>query len=168
MRRIALCSITLAAAVAVPTAQAKTDKPSKPDKPVAAKGAKSAKCTPRAVGYKARGTLVSSALTQSAGADTAKRGDDRYSGTVEVDVAKANHRAPKGPQSFTVTDARVKFYDADRDGTADVPKAGDRVKLHGKITRLAKKCDQSAFTPTVTVRKIGFKQAKAPESTPAP
>ncbi len=170
MRRIAMCSIAAAAVVAVP-AQAKPAKPPKPAKPAVAQGNPSkpaAKCTPRAVGFNARGTLVSSTLTQTGGASTDERGDDRYSGTLTVDVVKANHRAPKGPQTYTVADVRVKFLDADGDGKADEPKPGDRVKVGGKITRLSKKCDRSSFTPAVTVRKVQFKQAKAPEPAPAP
>jgi hypothetical protein len=128
------------------------------------KAAKVGKCQPRAVGYNARGTLVSATLNQTAGALTPERGDDRYSGTVEVDVKKANHKAPTGPQPFTLTDAKVKFADADHNGVADVPAAGDRVKLHGKITRLKRRCDQTGFTPEITVRHVRFR----PPTPPAP
>jgi hypothetical protein len=155
MRRIAGCSIALAVTLAVP-ANAKPPHPQKP--------AKSKDCVPHEVGYKARGTLVDQALSQTAGADTRKRGDDRYSGTVTVDVKKANHAAPRGMQTYTVESARVHFYDADRDHVADTPKAGDRVKVHGKITKLRKQCETTGFTPTVTVRKVDFKTAKAPKA----
>jgi hypothetical protein len=123
--------------------------------------AKAKDCTPHKVGYKAAGTLVSQALTQAKGADTAKRGDDRYSGTLTVDVKKANHRAPKGAQTYTVENARVHFYDADHNHVADVPKAGDRVKVSGKITKLRNQCDATGFAPAVTVRKVDFKAPKA-------
>jgi hypothetical protein len=146
MRRIAICGIALAVTLAVP-ANAKPPHPTKPPKAKA--------CTPHDVGYNARGTLVSQTLTQTAGADTAKRGDDRYSGTLTVDVKKANHRAPQGEQTYTVDNARVHF--------SGTPKAGDRVKVHGKITKLRKKCDATGSTPTVTVRKVDFKAAKAPK-----
>jgi hypothetical protein len=155
MRRIAACGIAVAVALAVPA----TAKPPHPPKPAKAKD-----CTPHGVGYNARGTLVSQALTQTAGADTDKRGDDRYSGTLTVDVKKTNHRAPQGEQTYTVENGLVHFYDADRDHVADTPKAGDRVKVHGKITKLRKKCDATGFTPTVTVRKVDFKAAKAPKA----
>jgi hypothetical protein len=118
-------------------------------------------CSPHAVGYNARGTLVSSSLTQSAGAATPERRDDRYSGTVTVNVTKANHKAPTGEQTFTLDNAKVKFADADHNGVADEPKAGDRIKLHGKVTRLKRKCDQTGFTPEVTVRMVQFKAPKA-------
>ncbi len=157
MRRIAVCTVALAAALVVP-ANAKPPKPPKP--------AKATHCTPHKVGYKATGALVSEALSQTQGADTTKRGDDRYSGTLTVDVKKANHRAPKGEQTYTVEDARVRFYDADHNHVADEPKAGDRVKLSGKITKLRKKCDSTGFTPEITVRKVDFKAAKAPKTHP--
>ncbi len=160
MRKIALSSIAVAVAVAVPAAQAKPVKPPKPAKPAVGK-----KCGVKAVGFNARGILVAQALTQTAGAATPDRGDDRFSGTVTVTVTKANHGAPKGEQTYTLENDRVRYSDANGDGTADQPAAGDRVKIGGKITRLAKKCDQAGFTPTVNVRKVAFKPAKtAPAS----
>lgn len=148
MRRIAICTVALTAALAGPAD---------------AKAPKAKDCTPQSKGFNAAGTLVEQSLTQTAGADTAERGDDRYSGTVVVNVRKANHRAPEGTQTYTLENARAKFHDADRNGEADAPKAGDRVKLHGRITTLRKKCDATGFTPTVTVRKVAFKAAKAPK-----
>lgn len=151
MRKLMICAVALAAALAVPA----QGKPTKPHP------AKSHKCTPHKVAYKASGPLVGqSALTQTAGADTPKRGDDRYSGTLTVNVTKANHHAAKGEQNYTLDNARVRFYDADHNGTPEQPKAGDRVKLIGKITRLSKKCDATGFTPTTTIRKVDFKPAK--------
>jgi hypothetical protein len=150
MRKLTICAVALAAILAVP-AQAKPTKPHP---------AKSHKCTPHKVAYRASGTLVSESLSQTAGADTPKRGDDRYSGTLTVDVTKANHHAAKGEQTYTLDNARVRFYDADHNGTRDEPKAGDRAKLIGKITRLSKKCDATGFTPTITIRKVDFKPAK--------
>ncbi|TMK38902.1 MAG: hypothetical protein E6G56_13135 [Actinobacteria bacterium] len=115
-------------------------KPAKPHKP-----AEPHRCVPHAVGYNARGTLVSSALTPS--------GKGRYSGTLVVNVTKANHRAPTGTQTFTLTNAKVKFHGVTPPGTA-----GDRVGLHGKITRLAKKC--GSFTPTITIKKVDINRPK--------
>jgi hypothetical protein len=154
MRKIAVAAAALAAVVAMP-AQANSDKPDKPDHP-----SKSHKCKPHAVGYKASGTLESESLTQTQGASTTTRRDDRYSGDLTVNVKKANHHGATGSQTYTVTDARVKFYDANHDGTADTPKPGDRVKVKGRITRLSKKCDQTGFTPKITVRRVEFKPAK--------
>jgi uncharacterized protein YdeI (BOF family) len=155
MRRIAIASLAVAAAVAVP---AQAHQGTKPDKP--AHPQKSHKCTPHKVGYRAAGTLVSESLTQTQGAATPRRSDDRYSGTVTVDVKRANHHGATGSQTYTLDNGRVRFYDANHDGTADVPKAGDRVRVKGKITALARKCDTTGFTPTVTVRKVEFKPAQ--------
>ena len=67
-----------------------------PGKPPRSKVAKPGKCEPRGVGYNARGTFVSSSLTQSAGAATPERRDDRYTGSVTVNVTKANHKVAHG------------------------------------------------------------------------
>ena len=114
-------------------------------------------CTPKTVGYKAKGTLVSKTLTQTAGADTEKRGDDRYSGEIVVDVTRANHDAAEGEQTITLTNARVKFHP--RNDTNVQP--GDRVKVSGKLTKLPKRCDATGFEPTLTAKKVDFKRAKA-------
>jgi hypothetical protein len=157
MRRIAIASLALAAAVAAP---AQAHNPNAHAQSGKSHDTKSQKCKPHAVGFNAYGTLESQSLTQTKGADTARRGDDRYSGTVTVTVKRANHGAPTGSQTYTLDNGRVKFYDANHDGSADAPKAGDRVKVHGKITRLARKCDSSGFTPTVSARTVQFKPAK--------
>jgi hypothetical protein len=34
------------------------------------------------------------------------------------------------------------------------PVAGDRVQVMGKVTTLAKKCVQTGFTPTVTIKRV--------------
>lgn len=156
---ILLAGLAAAALVAVPAQAHHSTK--HPDQ---AKGPKAAKpdCTkPLSVGYNAVGTLVEASLTQSAGQGTARRGDDRYDGSVKVDVKRANHKAPKGEQTFTLTGARVRFYDSNHDKVADQPKAGDRVALHGKITRLRKGCDAAGFNPVITVRHVRFRPAKA-------
>ena len=150
MRKLTIGAVALAAVLAVPA----QGKPTKPHP------AKSHKCTPHKVAYRASGPLVSESLTQTAGASTPKRGDDRYSGTLTVDVTKVNHHAAKGQQDYSLDNARVRFYDADHNGTPDEPKTGDRVKLIGKITTLPKKCDATGFTATITIRKVDFKPAK--------
>jgi hypothetical protein len=155
MRKLTICAVALAAMLAVPA----QGKPTKPD-PAKPHPAKSHKCTPHKVAYRASGTLVSESLNQTAGDTTPKHGDDRYSGTLTVGVTKTNHHAAKGEQTYTLDNARVRFYDADHNGTREEPKAGDRAKLIGKITRLSKKCDDTGFTPTTTIRKVDFKPAK--------
>jgi hypothetical protein len=153
MRKLPM-AIVAAAALAAAPAQAHPPKPTPKPHPT------SHRCESKAVGFNASGTLVSQALTQSAGADTATRSDDRYSGTVTVDVKRANHRSPAGMQTYTLDTDRVRYYDAAGDGTADVPKAGDRVKLKGKLTRLGKHCDATGFTSAIDVRRVTFKLAK--------
>jgi hypothetical protein len=145
MRKIMICGMALATAAVPTVADAKKDV----DKPTY--------CTPKSVGYNAKGTYESGTLTQTKGADTEKRGDDRYSGTIVVNVTKANHKGLKGTQDVTLTDARVKFHPRNDSELA----AGDRVKLSGKVTRLPKKCNTPGFEPKFTAKKADFKAKKA-------
>jgi hypothetical protein len=103
------------------------------------------------VGYNASGTLVSSSLTL-AGAH------DSYTGTIVVDVTRANHHSATGSQSFTLTGARVHFHHG-VDATA--PAVGSSVAVHGKITTLPKGCAVTGFTPTVTVHDVDIRAAKS-------
>jgi hypothetical protein len=134
-RIFALATLAVAAIAAAP-AQAHPPKPKPKPKPVHCK----------AVGFDARGALVSQALTQTAGVATAKRSDDRYSGTLTVDVKRANHRAPLGIQTYTLDQDHVSF-------AATAPKAGDRVKLYGKLAR-------SGCASALDVRNVKFKAAR--------
>ena len=113
------------------------------------------KCTPHKVGYVASGTLLSQTL--------AKNAHGTYSGELTVEVKNTNHHAvgDKGKtKTYKVKNVRVTFglADTNSDGSVglDDLKAGDQVKLIGKITAMAKKCSQSEFTATTTVRKIVF------------
>jgi hypothetical protein len=102
------------------------------------------KCTPHKVSYEASGTLVDSSL--------AKNADGSYTGTLTVHVTRNNHHARSDvgkDVTYTLTNARVKFGH----GVTNPAAAGDRVTVIGKVTTLAKKCDQTGFTPTVTIRK---------------
>jgi hypothetical protein len=148
VRKLALVGALGAFVVAVP---AQADKPAHPPKP-AHPAPKAPDCTPHNHGFKASGTLVSSALTKNA--------DGTYDGTITVDVKKANHKAPTGSQTYTLDDAKVKFHHG-VDPLA--PAAGSRVKIHGKITRLHKKCPTAGFTPTVTVKKVDINAAPKPK-----
>jgi hypothetical protein len=145
MKRIAILGVLglLALVVAAPAA-AKHSPTYSPTPP-----SESHKCVPHNVGYNAVGTLVDSALTAEE--------NGRYSGTLEVKLTRANHHAPTGEQTFTLTGAKVKFHHG-VDPTA--PAAGSRVKLHGKITKLSKHCPTEGFTPTITVKKVDIRTAK--------
>ncbi len=133
------------------------------------------RCAARSVGYVAFGDFVSSALTQTQGADTADvAGDDRWSGELVVAVKRTNRhaRADKGTtKTYTLKDAKVRLADRDDDGTRDAAVAGDRARVQGKITRLNHGCDASAFTPQLKIRSVGFhkpKSAETPAANPAP
>ena len=161
MKKLATIAVLATGALVLP-AQAKPPHPTHPTHP-----AHPNKCAVHKVGYRAGGTLVSQSLTQTQGAATATKSDDRYSGSLTVNVTKANHGAPTGNQTYNLTDANVRFHVPDRnnDGKrtlADV-NVGDRVTLHGKITHLAKRCDHTGFTPTITVNKVDFNKPKAPK-----
>ena len=139
MRKIAVLGVLGLLALAVP-AQAVNYTPAPP---------KSHRCVPHSAGYNASGALVSAALTAAAG-------KGRYDGTLEVNLAKANHRAPTGDQTFTLTGAKVRFHHG-VDPAALAP--GSRVRLHGKITALPKRCPTEGFTPTITVKKVDIRKA---------
>jgi hypothetical protein len=116
---------------------------------------KSHKCMPHKVGYVASGTFVSQTLTKNA--------DGTYSGEVTVKVTHTNRHAMGdlgATKTYTLEKVHVTFglADTNKDGSVglDDLKEGDRVKLIGKITALAKRCDQSGFTATTTIRKVVF------------
>jgi hypothetical protein len=148
-----------ALAVAVPAWAAKPPHPTHPTHPShpahpsggnggnGGNGGGKGSCSALDKGYYAKGVLVSSALTAS----TAK---NRFDGSVTVNVTRANHKAATGSQTFTLTNARVRFGKG-VDGTA--PAAGDRVILHGTITELRHGCTTTGFTSTTTVRNITIK-----------
>lgn len=117
---------------------------------------KSHKCQPHRVGYVAAGTLVDQTLALDAGSSP-----ETYSGDLTVAVTRTNHhaRADKGTnKTYTLANARVRLdiADVNADGTVGLDDlvAGDRVRVIGKITVLAKKCDQTGFTATTTIRKV--------------
>jgi hypothetical protein len=166
MKKLATIAVLATGALVLP-AQAKPPHPTHPAHP-----AHPNKCAVHKVGYRAGGTLVSQSLTQTQGAATATKRDDRYSGSITVNIKKANHGAPTGNQTFTLTNAKLKFHVPDRnnDGKrtlADV-NVGDRITLHGKITHLAKHCDHTGFTPAITVNRVDFNKPKPPKPAAKP
>jgi hypothetical protein len=120
MNKILVTAAIAACALAVP-AYAGANKPPGHGKSQEAHG-KSHKCKPHSVGYVVGGTLVTDALTQSAGQATpTDPSDDRYSGTVTLTVTHTNHwaRTLTGQQTLTFTNVRVTFGD----GVAQPPAA---------------------------------------------
>jgi hypothetical protein len=149
MRKFVLLTVVGVAGLAGVAQAAKPPHPVHPQ-PGQHGRAHSKSCTPRVEGYNARGTLVSSALTPAAG-------HGRYSGTLVVNVIRANHHAATGDQTFALTGARVTFHHG-VDSTAPAP--GSRVGLHGTITELAKGCSSTGFSPTITVRHVDIRRPK--------
>ncbi|HEX7292406.1 MAG TPA: hypothetical protein VF250_14900 [Conexibacter sp.] len=123
--------------------------------------ARSHKCTPHKVAYVAAGTLVSQTLVADAAAAARGGSKPTYSGDVTIDVTKGN-KAAKGDKrttkTYTLDHARVVLglEDQNADGRVDLADvaAGARVKVIGKVTKLAKRCDQTGFTPQLTIRKL--------------
>ena len=121
--------------------------------PVQAKGPgpKAQKCQPHPIAYVVSGTLASGSLTLNS--------DGTYSGSLTVHVTKANDHAKaiKGTtQTYTLANAKAKLHG---ENTAALT-ATSRVHLNGTITTLAKKCNQTGFTPTVTTNKADIKPPK--------
>jgi hypothetical protein len=119
--------------------------------PVQAKAPKAQKCQPHAVAYIVSGTLVSGSLTANS--------DGSYSGSLTVHVTKANDhaKADKGSnKSYTLDHAKAKLHGENPAALT----ANSRVHLNGTITTLAKKCDHTGFTPTITIKKAGIKPPK--------
>jgi len=122
---------------------------------------KSHKCTPHKVAYVAAGTLVSHTLVMDAAAAEDSTPKPTYSGDVTIDVKKGNKAAKadkRTTKTYTLDHARVVLgvEDSNADGRVDLADvaAGDRAKVIGKVTKLAKKCDQTGFTPELTIKKL--------------
>jgi len=113
------------------------------------------KCTPHKVGYVANGVVVSWSATENA--------DGTWSGAIVVHVTRANHHA-KGDKNndvtYTLDNTKVHISK----NLTPPPAAGDAAQVIGKITQLAKRCDQTGFTPTVTVRQVVVHTPPAPKS----
>ena len=144
MRKILISAAAGAAIAVVPAMAAKPA--THPTHPTT-----SAKCKQHSVGYNAKGTVTS----QSLAAGTMP---GRFTGNITVTIKKANHKVTQ--TSFDVTNIKVHWKDTNGDGLPNEIIAGDRAGLHGKVTKLGKKCDQTGFTATVTLKKVDFKKAK--------
>lgn len=168
MRRIALATALLAAVAAVPAQAAKPTNPGSQGQGHGHAHGLAHKCRAHGVGWVVRGTVVSQML--------APNGDGTYTGDLTVQVTGTNHHAnaDKGQtKTYTLTNVKANFGVSDQepaDGTVDQTDvvAGDQVNLIGKITKLNKKCDQTAFTAQTTVRRANFSDPQAAETTDAP
>ena len=153
MKKLAALSALVAVAVVAPAQAAKPDRTDRSGKATtsakANKGKAKGRCVARAVGFNAAGTLLEATMTAGA--------TGSYSGTIKVAVKKANHGAPKGEQTYTLTDVRVRFGEG---VDAAAPAVGSRVKVAGKITKRAKKCSTEGFEPTVTVKRVDVRAAQ--------
>jgi hypothetical protein len=99
----------------------------------------------------ASGTLVSQTLTKGA--------NGRYSGVVTIKVTHTNrHAAADNGTTKPYMVENVKIVFALKGGSAGLGdlKEGDRAKVIGRITTLAKSCNQGGFTATITIRRIVF------------
>jgi hypothetical protein len=126
----------------------------------AAQPGTSHKCSPHQVAFIVSGRLVRQTL--------AKNSDGTYTGTVTLKVTQTNHHAATEKQGalekpYSLTSVRVTFGlpDVNGDGAKglDDLKEGDRAKLIGKVTKLAKKCNTGTFTPQTSIRKVLFNEA---------
>lgn len=116
---------------------------------------KSHRCVPRAVGYVASGVLVSDTLIEGA--------NRTFSGEVTVEVKHGNRHA-RGETGTTKTykvegvHLTLAVPDRDNDNVVGVDDLapGDRVRVIGDVTTLAKKCAVGEFKPQLTVDKLVF------------
>jgi hypothetical protein len=77
--------------------------------------------------------------------------------TVHVTKTNDHAKADKGlTKTYTLSHADVSFG-AGVNKTS--PAVGSRVHLKGTITRLEKKCNQTGFTPTITITKVAIHRA---------
>jgi hypothetical protein len=105
---------------------------------------KSKKCATHKVAYVASGTLVSWGATAGT--------DGTFSGPVSFTLSHANHHVAgtKGTTVMLTLGASKLTLGV---GVTS-PMAGDKVKVIGKITQIAKKCTNQTGAGVVTVRKI--------------
>ena len=94
--------------------------------------------------------------------------DGTFSGEIKLTVKRTNHHARGEKEgtvekTYTLTNVHVTFglSDVNKDGKVNLEdvKAGDRVKLIGKVTKIAKKCDHTHFEAQKTIRKVVFNAA---------
>jgi len=146
VQKFILTAVLVFAAVAAPV-YAKG-----PKNPAHMPPATSNKCQPISVAYVASGKLDSGSLTKNA--------DGTYSGTITVHVSTTNHQAKADQgtdKAYTLTNAHVNVHGANPASLA----VGSRVHLQGTVTKLAKHCNQTGFTATLTIARADIKAPKA-------
>jgi hypothetical protein len=139
VKRLLLLAVFVLAVVVAPV-QAKPPKPVTPHK-----------CQTHTVSYIVSGTLDSGSLTANT--------DGSYNGSLTVFVKTTNKhaKADKGTHAiYTLTNAKVKLHGENPAALV----ANSRVNLEGTITTLAKSCNQTGFTATVTITKADIKPPK--------
>lgn len=108
------------------------------------------KCAPHNVAF-----IVSGALVELAGFH--ENTDGTFSGEIKLTVTHKNHHATTEP-SYTLTNVHVTFglSDVNNDGKRNLEdvKPGDRVKLIGKLAKVAEKCPKTTAAPKF--RKVVF------------
>ena len=138
---------------------------------------RSHRCTPHGIAYVAAGTLRSQTLVLDGrggpGPTVATTSADgfakpTYSGDVTIDVTRTNRhaRADKGTtKTYTLDHGRVLLglSDQNGDGSVDLGDVlpGSRAKVIGKVTKLNGHCDQTGFTPALTIQKLIVHAPKA-------
>ena len=161
-----------AAKPADPGSQGRTHAQQHGRSPTAPHG-RSHRCAPHAVAYVAAGRLVSQTLVLDGAppaptASAARADGPTYSGDVTIAVRTTNRhaRADKGTtKTYTLDHVRLVLGldDQNGDGKVDLGDVlpGSRAKVVGTVTKLAKHCDQSGFTPELRIRKLIVHAPKA-------
>ncbi len=146
MKKKLVVLAALAAVGIVVPAEAKKPPPPKPPN-----------CTTaRHEGFRATGTLENATppLFQTSKGSL-------YSGSITVNVRKANHHQPTGPgQHYTATNARVKFH-----GVKPADQMGSRIDVSGKMDVAPKGC--APVPANIVITKIDLHKAPKPKP-PAP
>ncbi len=122
----------------------------------------SRRCLPHDVAYLESGTVDANAVST-----LARNPDGRWSGTLVVDVIRANHRAQQDvgtTVTYTVTNAdlRVRFH---RGLSGFGP--GDRVRLLGTLEVVGRQCPAPSPAPTPVLRVVSVRPP-APGTVPPP
>ena len=64
-----------------------------------------------------------------------------------VNVTRANHKAPKGEQTFTLTNGKAAFYDANSDARRSRRSPATRSACTARSAKQAKKCNGPTRLP---------------------